>query len=159
MRIKMFSQVKKKVFWFCIGLSMLMTQNCTGAKQKNDNFPPASSYVGYNLVDARHVQNLSLSVKQGAKLGIVVRDLSLTAFTNMETPTLNPKNLMNFEGVDRCCSPKSGLIGASGLLVYKFQVLRPGTATIKLTARHKGLDISTEHYDSDLVTTINLTIQ
>lgn len=142
-----------------MGLFGFMMHSCTGQKGQKDNFPLASDYPGYDLVDARHVQNITLSAKQGGKFAIVVRDLAVTAFTNLETPVYN-KSYVVFEGVERCCLPQNGLIGASSLLVYKFQALRPTTkpSNIKLIARHKGLDMTTAHYDSDLVTNIDLEI-
>lgn len=151
------SKIKNILFTFFVCFFGFMTQHCTASKEKKDNFPPASDYVGYNLVDARHVQNISLDVEKGTKLAIVVRDLAVTAFTNLETPAYD-KALIRFEGVDRCCLPKNGLIGASGLLVYKFQVLEISKkpSIIKLVARHKGLNMMAEHYDSDLVTQIEL---
>jgi hypothetical protein len=153
----MFSTVKKGLFTFLVGLFAMMIQNCSTSKEQKDNFPRTADYPGYDLIDARHVQNISLDVQQGTKLAIVVRDLAVTAFSNLEKPVYD-KKFVAFEGLDRCCVPTNGLIGASGLLVYKFQVLRPikKTTSIKLISRHKGLDMNAAHYDSDLVTKIDL---
>lgn len=148
--------------WFLIvsvGFLVLMMQSCTSAKTHADNFPSQMDYPGYDLIDARHTDNLALNVKRTTKIAVVVRDLSVTAFTNLEFPRYD-KKIVVFEGSDRCCVPNNGMVGATGLMVYRFHFIKTVEDTkIQLIARHKGLSMTADHFDSDLVTTLKLKIE
>lgn len=141
---------------FLLGMS-LMVQSCTSAKTTKDNFPAQIDYPNYELIDARHTTDMSLTAKQNSKLAIVVRNLAVTAYTNLETPVYD-KKMVAFEGVDRCCVP-NGMMGSSGLMVYRFRILRKGDTTIQLIARHKGFSERTPRFDNDIVTSIKLKIE
>lgn len=135
-----------------------MIESCTSASKPKDNFPSAAQYSGYELVDARHTTTFALNVKQHSKVAVVVRDLAVTAFTNLDNPVYDRK-MVEFEGLDHCCAPDSRVMGGSGLVVYRFHFIQKGETKIQLIARHKGLSTTADHYDSDIVTTINVNVQ
>jgi len=130
---------------------------CTSATTPKDNFPSQKDFPDYELIDARYTENLILNVKKNKKIAIVVKDLSTTAFSNLEKPFYD-KNFVSFSGSKRCCLPTEPLMGASGLRVYRFHFLeKSGKTIIKIIARHKGLSPTAEHFDSDIVTKVDVT--
>lgn len=139
---------------------LLMQQGCISSRNgKSDNFPTQADFPGYQLIDARYDKNISLSVRQNKNIAVVVKDLVVTAYYNIDTPRYD-KDFVFFAGTERCCAPKEPLMGASGLLVYRFHILnKTGKTNIDIIARHKGLEEKKEHYNSDIVTKVNLKVK
>ncbi len=149
----------KTIMTCFLGIFVLMQQSCVSQKNPNDNFPTENEFPEYRLIDARYQENLSISVNENSKFAIVVRDLAVTAFSNLGQPRYDSKDFF-FAGAERCCAPKTPRFGESGLLVYRFHALNVSDkTTIELIARRKGLDMQKLQYDSDLVKTIHVKIK
>lgn len=142
-----------------LGLGLIMQHGCMSSQNSKSNYPSSSDFPDYTLIDARYNKNLAITVDKNSKFAVVVKDLAVTAYSNLDTPKYD-KDYIFFAGSERCCAPAEPMMGAAGLLVYRFHTLnKSGKITVELISRHKGLDTKKEHYDSDIVTKINVRVK
>ena len=120
-------------------------------------FPDKDDYQGYKIIDGVDKDTVFAKVETEDKIAVVLRDIATTSYSFIE-PRYN-NSMVHFDGKSQCCGPDSPLMGASGLIVYKFSFIGKGTTAINIIARQKGLSVTASSFETDHVVTVNAEVK
>ncbi|BBH51777.1 hypothetical protein [Fluviispira sanaruensis] len=153
--------MKKYITMASILLSAPFALSGCISSSNNPNMPPNDEIKrykinGYLVVDGVDKDTVAVSIDKDEKIALVVRDISTTAYSYLE-PSFN-NAFVNYEGKTSCCTPKNGLIGASGSVVYKFAFIGKGKTAIKIVARQKGLLTTANSFETDKEFILNVEV-
>ena len=142
-----------------LGVAALCSAVFTGCSSSGKNYtlPEGDEYQGYKIIDGVDKNSLREEVSTGDKLAVVVRDIATTAYSYLP-PRFN-NSMVDFEGLVRCCTSTSPVMGNSGLSVYRFKFIGKGNTTIRLVARQKGLSPTANHFDTDNIVELNVKVE
>ncbi len=141
----MTQQLSLTAFYVC---ASLLFSGCSSSIIKNEMSSKQEDLKDHIVVDARDQKIITLDVRQKDKIALILRDIATTSYFYLE-PRYSSTALA-YEGITHCCFPKKLMMGNSGNIIYKFNVLQEGQTSIEIIARHKGLSSTLAHEDTDI---------
>ena len=149
--------MKKSLLFLCAS-SITFASFFSGCTSKKPSYMPSKDeYPGYTLIDSVDKDTTAAEVEKDGKVAIVFRDISTTSYSFLEPHYSN--SMVHYDGKSNCCAPQNGLVGNSGMIVYKFSFIGKGNTTINLVARQKGLSATANSFDTDHVYTTTVHVK
>jgi hypothetical protein len=137
----------KKMLLAFLSSSLMCFGLISCSTPKSYVLPEKDQYQGYKIIDSVDKDTISVKIDKEDKIAVVLRDISTTSYSYLE-PRFN-NSMVRFDGKSQCCQPQNGLVGNSGLIVYKFSFIGKGTTSINIIARQKGLSTTANGFDTD----------